>query len=157
MEDVEPGSTSLVYGTRNHKSIFSTAVRLVGLERLLGDLPPLDPIVEGYLDFNQKLLVRSPVEIDRFIIGDAFADEQGPFVSQDVFHLWLAPAYKRLIALAHQYDALPYLYFGGDISNLLDEVVGLGASSLIYEPIGGMADLHGKEYLDNVNLWEVGL
>jgi hypothetical protein len=154
LEDCEAGDWHTM-GTRNHKSIFSTAERCLGLADLLLRTPPLSPITDEYLAWNRQLFRSSPVDIDRFVIGDKIADANGPLIPPEVFRLWLAHEYKRLLSFADEQECLKVMLLSGDVYDLLDEIIPLGLDHLYYEPVGNMKGLEGKDSLETTLLFQL--
>jgi hypothetical protein len=154
LEDCDGKVTS--YGTRDHKSIFSTAVRLFGLERLLKELPSLSPITEEYISWNALLYKMSPFDIDRFVIGDSFADKNGLLIPRALFKTWVLPQYERLLhqSGAREHSAV-FMVTEGDVYEILEDLAALGLTGLFYQPIGEMEKCLCTDCLDNMMLFPV--
>ena len=127
-----------IYGTRNEKSIFSTAVRFMGMKKLLAELPSLSPITHEFLFWNRMLFLASPEKITYFVIGDDVADANGVFGDPDLFHNWILPEWRKLTNLAHDNNCKVIIRSSGDISTIINDILTLKPWGIAYEAIGHM-------------------
>lgn len=137
------------FGTRDHKSLFDTAVRIVGKKDLLEKTPPLGKITSTFIDWNLKLLKTSPVPLDYFMIGDVIADGKGPFMSPALFRTWLLPEYKKLMEFLPS-SVSKIMILSGDVYKLLPDLVSLNIGLLLFEPVGEMRELYKASEYDNL-------
>jgi len=140
VEDVAPG---LRLGTRNMKSIFTTAARFLGYEPLLRDMPSLHRITDGFLEWNKRLLSTWRGQLGYFLVGDDIASTSGLIMSPTDLKEWLAPQYKRLIELALYYGLQPWFHSDGDIYEALSIIKEVGFVGVVYEPVGDMKEAGG--------------
>jgi len=138
---VEDMNTMQDFGTRNFKSIFTTASRFLGYEKLLVEKPDLSPILDGFLLWNKRLLYSWGNVLDWFHIADDLAGNNGLMMSPDDFHDWLLPVYRRMITWAKDMKLKVIFHSDGDISEILDILVDLGISALNFQPVGKMEQL----------------
>ena len=127
-----------IFGTKNMKSVFTTAGRFLGYEKLLIEQPRLRDITNEFLLWNELLLLASPEKITYFVLGDDVAGNNGPLVSPEVFHSWILPEWKLLADFAHNHDCKLVIHSDGDIWKLLDDILGLDPWGLSYQPVGKM-------------------
>ncbi len=127
------------FGTRNMKSIFTTATRLLGFERLLIELPSLEGITEEFLKWNDQLLNYWSGTMEVFFLGDDFAGNQGLFMSPDLWRAWLKPEYWKLLSLAG--GLVKIFHSDGDIFDILDDLIELKVDAVSYEPVGRMKNI----------------
>ena len=132
-----------VLGTRNMKSVFTTAARFLGYEELLATRPSLHEITLSFLNWNQ-LLLSACAHLSRpfyYLLGDDIAGNTGLMVSPCVLREWLLPEYTLLVAQAHEYGARVVFHSDGDLSRVLSDLAELDIDELSYEPVGGMASI----------------
>lgn len=141
-------------GTRDMKSIFITAARFMGWEKLLIEQPDLTPITEGFLAWNEELLSRWCGKLTYYMIGDDHAHNLGLFVSPEIWEEWVYPHVKRLFKQARNYDLQIILHSDGDIAELLPYIAELKPDILNYQPVGNMERYKGKAHLGTMRLWE---
>jgi len=136
------------FGTRNMKSVFTTAARFLGYEELLTRQPDLHPITDHFLVWNKKLLEAWGGHLAYFMLGDDVAGNQGLFVDPRTWKKWIFAEHARLLALAKSYGMDTIYHSDGDISSILPDLL---ASPLVdtinYEPVGGMEAFRGREEL----------
>ena len=128
------------FGTRNMKSIFTTATRLLGFERLLIEQPDLTPVAEQFMAWNYELLYYWAGTMEIFFLGDDFAGNQGMFMSPDVWRRWLKPHYAEMFKLAKGLTRI--FHSDGDIFDVLDDLIEIGADVISYEPVGRMNQIN---------------
>lgn len=150
LEEVAPGRP---FGTRNFKSIFTTASRFLGLEELLIQKPALFEITEEFIAWNLRLLQTFPI-IRFFHIGDDFAGNNGLFMSPRIFRSWLLPEYKKLVGLAREYNLQVIFHSDGDIFEVFDDLCSLHPDYFDYQPVGKMVEFSFKTEYKCVKLIE---
>lgn len=152
-------------GTRNFKSIFTTAARFLGYERLLLEEPDLAPIADEFVRWNRRLLESWPASgiapLRYFMIGDDFAYNHGLLMHPDWWREWIKPQLAKLFALGHEHECVVIFHSDGDIWEVLDDLVELGAAVLNGELVGQMRRLldppfcaDGRVQYRGVPFWE---
>lgn len=131
-------------GTRNYKSIFTTAVRLLGFERLLIELPDLTGVADKFLEWNEELLCCWHGHLGYFFIGDDFAGNNGLFMDPDVWRSWLGPYYRKMIDLGHEGRCDVIFHSDGDIYDILPDLSKMGVEYVSYEAVGRMKNIGNK-------------
>jgi hypothetical protein len=153
IEDVSESPTLESFGTRNFKSIFTTAGRFIGLERLLTEVPKIDQIIEEFSVWNRTLVRHCPIPLTRFVVGDILGDEYDSYLKPDLFHSWILPGYQELKRIAERADIAFYMVLKGDISSLLTDILTLQLTGLAFEPTGGMARFKKEKTFDGCALF----
>jgi hypothetical protein len=141
----------LTLGTRDFKSVFTTASRFLGMETLLLEEPDLSPIASTMLRWNEQLLTAVGELMRYFIIGDDWAIPAGPYVSVDIWRHWIKPHVENMVNLAHEHDLEVIVHSAGDISDLLDDLVTLEVDVINCQRLGRL-ELCGDNY-KGVELW----
>ena len=143
---VEDFSSAKPFGTQNFKSIFTTASRFLGYERLLAEMPSLHRITDAFLEWNWHLIRSWHGRLEHFLIGDDIAGNDSLFLSPDDFRQWLLPQYLRLLDLAHA-NGIKSVGFhsDGDIMSIMPDLACAGFSFVSYQPIGEMAGFLSRE------------
>jgi hypothetical protein len=136
--------------TQDHKSIFTTAARFMGYEKLLVDFPPLDEIADIYLKWNTKVLSEFGEKLEFFIIGDDIAHKDNLFCSPQKLREWYFPHLRRLVNLAKKFSILVVFHADGKISSILDDLVEMGIDILW---LSG-DDLIGEKAYKNMIIWQ---
>ena len=135
-------------GTRNMKSIFTTAARFLGYEELLTKQPDLSEITHHFLVWNKKLLEAWSGHLLYFMLGDDIAGNNGLFVDPKRWRKWIYGEQARLLALAKQYGLETIYHSDGDISAILPDLLASPLVDVInYEPVGGMEAFRDREEL----------
>lgn len=137
-------SNERLYGTRDMKSLFQTAVRFLGFEQALiklyeGTLE-LDKIFQGFYAWNTMLLETAPVDLTFFEIGDEYASNTGLLMSPGVWCREIKPYLMKLIELAFSYNLTIIMHNDGDVSELLEDYENMNVDILHYEKVGRMKD-----------------
>jgi hypothetical protein len=122
--------------TTNFKSIFTTAARFLGYEKLLMEQPDLTPIAEEFLEWNEALLSRHHVSL--YILGDDIAYNNGLFMSPSTFVSWLLPHYKRMFEQARRHGCTVLFHSDGDIAEITDILKDAGAEEFSVQFVGKM-------------------
>lgn len=143
---VEDHERGVLLGTRNMKSIFTTAARFLGYEKLLAEKPSLHEISAGFLEWNTKLLSCWPWALKYFLIGDDIAGNTGPLIAPWLYEHWLMPEQEKLIRFAKDAKLKVCLHTDGDVRVLLPLFASMDIDELVYEPVGGMADLPPQRF-----------
>ena len=149
IEDMAAGRD---FGTRNFKSIFTTAARFMGYEKLLIEMPRLNSIMNGFLLWNEALLQRWYGNMEWFHLADDFAGNNGLFLSPEDWEGWLIPYYVCMVDFAHDNNLKVIFHSDGDIYNILESLKGIGVDFLDYQPIGAMASLVRRKTWGDINL-----
>jgi hypothetical protein len=129
------------FGTRNMKSVFTTAARFMSWEELLIKTPDLSPITRGFLEWNSRLTAAWDGKLKWFMIGDEVAYARGLLINPDWFREWIKPEHKKLIDSAHAWGMRVIFKSDGDLWDVLDDYVELGVSVLYYQNVGRMKNL----------------
>ena len=119
------------FSTQDHKSIFTTAARFVGYEKLLIETPSLDEITDVYLKWNMRLLSHWGNKLVYFIIGDDIAHKDNLFLSPEKLREWYFPQLKRLVDLALDYNLTVIFHSDGKISSILYDLYEMGIDALL--------------------------
>jgi hypothetical protein len=138
IEDFERGK---LFGTQNFKSVFTTAARFLGYERLLAEMPSLHRITDGFLEWNDRLLYLVSDRLDYFMIGDDIAGNDGLFMDAHDFENWILPNYSRLLERPRSLGLKLIFHSDGDIASILHLIVRAGFWGVSYQPIGMMKEL----------------
>jgi len=146
-----PREKFLRLGTTNFKSIFTTAARFLGYEKLLVDQPDLTDISRHFVWWNRQLLTHINV-ITYFVIGDDIAGNNGLMMSPDTWRKWVKPHTEQLINLGLTHGCQVIYHSDGDVSELLDDFVEMGITVLDTQPIGHMRDFLNKPEYENVEI-----
>lgn len=125
--------------TVDHKSIFTTAARFLGYEKLFLEQPDLSPITEMYLDWNTALLQRWENKIKWFVIGDDLAGKDNLLMSAATLRKWYFPQLQRLIELGLEYGCRIVFHSDGAIHSILEDLYRLRIDVLWTK--GDMKDL----------------
>lgn len=141
-------------GTRNMKSIFTTASRFMGYEKLLIESPSLLPITEAFVAWNDRLLSAWDGRIKYFMIGDDYAFNGGLYINPEWWRAWVKPELAQLYQVAQIHNCEIIMHSDGDIWEILDDFIELGATWLNYQPVGMMRHLKGKKTFKGLKLWE---
>ena len=142
-----------IFGTRDQKSIFTTAARFLGYERLFIEQPDLRPITEAFLFWHELLFKATPEKLTYFVLGDDMAGNLGPFMSPELFTSWVLPEWKILADFAHAHDCKLIIHSDGDIAKLIPAMLTLDPWGLNYQPIGRMSDV--KLWLKTIALYPI--
>jgi hypothetical protein len=126
------------FGTRNMKSIFTTAARFLDWEHLLLDQPDLSPITDGFLRWNAMLADVWDGKLKWFMLGDDIAWNHGLVINPDWYRSWIKPQHQRLIDFAHGADMRVIFHSDGDIYALMDDFIDMGVDVLNYQSVGRM-------------------
>jgi len=129
----------LPLGTVNFKSVFTTAARFLGYEKLLIEQPDLYPIFRGFYDWNQKLLSIINV-VTYFVIGDDIASNDGLLMSPDMWRSWIKPFVRQMADLAMRHGCVVGYHSDGDILELMDDFDEMGIAWIDMES-GSATDL----------------
>ena len=144
----------LTLGTRNLKSVFTTAARFLGYETLLLEMPDLSEIANGFIEWNEKLLNLWGGKMDYFMIGDDYASSSGLMMSPMLWREWIGPHIEELIDLAKGYDLQVIFHSDGDFHELLPDLCGMGVDVINYERVGKMAQFETGDFWQGVEFWE---
>ena len=140
-------------GSRDMKSIFQTASRFMGWERLLVEQPDLGAIGAAFHHWNEKLLRSSPIRIEYFIVGDDYGTNNGLMVSPQLWRTWIKPEVNKLVDLGHKYGCKVVMHSDGDVSEILGDFVEMGVDSLHpVQQVGGMVELAGARFYNGMYL-----
>jgi len=132
------------FGTRNFKSVFTTASRFLGYLELLMDRPDLSVITQGYVKWNRKLLeawTETGQQMDYFMIGDDYAYNTGLLMRPDVWREYVKPQIVQLFDLAKEYGCKIIFHSDGDISEIIDDAIEMGADYINCQLVGKMKKL----------------
>lgn len=135
IEDYAPGRP---FGTRNMKSVFVTASRFMGWEELLVQSPPLDPIVDGFLEWNARLCDEWGARLEYFMIGDETAYNRGLLINPDWWRSWIKPHYAKMVSFAKSRKMTVVFHADGDLWDVLDDFAEIGVDVLNYQAVGRM-------------------
>ncbi|MFH1626116.1 MAG: hypothetical protein ABID54_13315 [Pseudomonadota bacterium] len=129
------------WATMDHKSIFTTAARFMGLEKLITTLPNLDPIVETYSNWNRELLYFWGHKINHFIVGDDICWKVGPFVNPVILRKWYFPQIQKLVNLTINHNIKNiWFHSDGDLSEVINDIEDLGVTGIIAEEQTSLTD-----------------
>lgn len=135
-------------GTRNMKSVFTTAARFMGYERLLVEQQDLSTITKGFLAWNERLLAAWSAHLLYFMLGDDVAGNQGLFVSPRLWKTWIWHEQRKLLQLAKNFGLTTIVHSDGDISAILPDLLASPLVDVInYEAVGGMRAFLGRTEL----------
>jgi len=138
-------SKSHGFGTRNFKSIFTTAARFMGYLELLMDHPDLSAITQTYLEWNDRLLEtwnrETGYPLTYFMIGDDYGYNTGLLMRPDDWREYVKPQIGQLFKLAKSYGCEIIFHSDGDISEIIDDILEMGASFINCELVGKMKKL----------------
>jgi len=117
---------------------------LRGQEQFLMDMienPTLvHTLIEVCLSYDIPLMrrmIRAGVEV--VVLGDDYANKNGPMMSPKHFRQFIFPALKKVVAAAHEEGAYVVKHTDGNIMPLLDMIVEAGVDALNpLEPAAGM-------------------
>ena len=143
-------------GTRDMKSVFTTAGRFMGMTDLLLKQPDLSPIADAYVEWNERLLGALGALVKYFMIGDDYAYNAGLFVHPEWWREWIKPHLERLIQAGKSHQCVIIFHSDGDIFEILADLEDLGVDILNYQPVGKMLELsevHEPTYL-GMRLWK---
>jgi uroporphyrinogen decarboxylase len=124
----QKGEFSAWFNTRI--GIFSTMLSM-GLEAfslaLYDDLPLVERLLDMYVDWIEVVAERAcQLGFDVFVSTDDFAFNTAPFFSPQVFRDLVLPRYQRVARKI----TLPWIiHSDGDITSLLDDLVGVGIAA----------------------------
>ncbi|MBE3088586.1 MAG: hypothetical protein IMZ71_05690 [Chloroflexi bacterium] len=141
VEDMAKGRP---FGTRNMKSVFTTATRFMGWEELLIQRPPLDEITRGFLEWNARLCEAWDGRLEWFMLGDDIAYNRGLLIRPDWWREWVKPEYVKLVEFARRRAMKVVFHSDGDLFDVLDDFAEMGVDALNYQPIGRMRGLGGE-------------
>lgn len=157
-------STVHGFGTRNFKSIFTTCARFVGYLELLMDRPDLSPITEQYVAWNERLLstweLKTGYPLTYFMIGDDYGHNTGLLMRPDDWREYVKPHIGQLFELAKRYGCKIIFHSDGDISEIIDDIVGMGAGIINCQLVGKMKKLpikkngDGSLFYGETEIWE---
>lgn len=116
--------------TRDMKSVFQTAARFLGWEKLLTEQPSLSEITRGFIGWNLTLFTKCPVKIHYLVIGDDYANNLGMMISPDLWRSWIRPHLERIIDLASTYHTPVIMHSDGNITEILDDLVEMGVYAI---------------------------
>jgi hypothetical protein len=127
------------FGTMDMKSIFQTAIRFLGWEKLSIDPPSLHSITLGFWYWNILNCIRSPVRLEYFVVGDDYGSNNGLLISPEMWRNIVKPELRDLIETGKKKDMQIVMHSDGDVSALLDDFVELGVDYLHpCQTVGGM-------------------
>jgi hypothetical protein len=152
IEDFKKGK---LFGTQNFKSIFTTAARFLGYERLLAEMPSLHRITDGFLEWNDRLLETIGDKLSYFMIGDDIAGNDGLFMDVRDFESWILPNYLRLLEKAKSFCFEWIFHSDGDIYEILPLLRDAGFEGVSFQPIGMMASFRDCKEFEGLNLYLV--
>lgn len=134
---------------------FFNAAHLRGVEEFLMDLH-LNPglvhrLVEITLSYDLRLIERAVAAgVEVVILGDDYADKNGPLMSPGHFREFFLPGLKKAVDVAHRAGAYVIKHTDGNIMPLLDMIVGSGIDGLNpLEPAAGMSIGQVRELYGN--------
>lgn len=137
--------------TQNMKSVFTTAARFLGYEKLLIEQPDLSEITDEFLRWNKRLLEKF-ADIRYFIIGDDIGTNRGLMISPDNWRRWLKPQLQKLVDLGLNYNCQVIFHSGGDIMDIFFDLSEMGIVGLQYEPVGLMKEFQGMSTFNGLSL-----
>jgi hypothetical protein len=138
------------FGTQNFKSVFTTAARFLGYERLLSEMPSLHRITDGFLQWNYELLETIGDKLTYFMIGDDIAGNDGLFMGFDDFQGWILPNYLRLLEKPISFGLRLIFHSDGDIYKILPLLREAGFWGVSFQPIGMMAPYRDCKEFDGL-------
>ncbi|MHA1148766.1 MAG: uroporphyrinogen decarboxylase family protein [Promethearchaeota archaeon] len=120
--------------------IFHRCCHIRGFANFLTDLARnpkqagelLDKILPFYLIQVEKLTENYP-NLDAFVMADDLGSQHSSFFSANMFKKFLAPRYKKIIDLVHDYNLDFVLHSCGEISSLIDPLVKIGVDILEFD------------------------
>ena len=110
---------------------------LMGFEKLMyafGDQPELmHRINQDLLDFNMKLLDQiEEVGLPTFMtVAEDMSYNNGPMISKNLFDLFIAPYYRRIIPKIREYGIIPIIDTDGDIGQLIPGFLDVGVDGFL--------------------------
>lgn len=151
------------FGTRNFKSIFTTGARFLGYLDLLMNRPDLSAIAEGFYQWNKRLLETWEKEtgypLTYFMIGDDYAYNIGLLMRPEEWREYVKPQINRLFELAKEHGCEIIFHSDGDISEIMDDIIEMGAGVINCQLVGKMKKLPIEQKGDrlwykDVIIWE---
>lgn len=132
--------------TMDHKSVFTTAARFLGYDKLLAEQPDLSPITDVYLEWNKTLLEKWEGRIKWFIIGDDIAAKDRLMMSPKTLREWVFPQIRRLVELGIDYGCRIIYHTDGAVKEALEDIYQLRVDVLwTHGDIGDMTSYKGMK------------
>ena len=146
-------------GEIGHGHTFLKLIDIRGYENLMYDMaddePRLWKLIEMIEAFNLAL-VRNCIEyvkVEWMGYAEDLGMQTGPMLSPDHFRKYIKPSYRRLIAPAREAGCIIHMHSDGDIRQLVDDLVDVGADVLNLQDVVNGIDwiaehLKGKVCID---------
>jgi len=109
-------------------------IDLLGMETMylkMYDQPELiDAVLRRLVDYyaavSRRIFDAAGEAIDVFFIGNDLGSQHGPLLSEAMFRRFLAPHFKRLVELGHDYGLRVMLHCCGGFAELLPALIEMG-------------------------------
>ena len=109
-------------------------IDLFGMENMylkMYDQPELiDAVLRHLLDYyaavSRRIFDAAGEATDIFFIGNDLGSQRGPLLSEAMFHRFLAPHFKRLVDLGHDYGLRVMMHCCGGFAELLPALIEMG-------------------------------
>jgi hypothetical protein len=136
------GAAGLPLATVSMKSVFTTASRFLGYEKLLRDGADLDPITDAFVEWNERFLELLPDgTIKFFVLGDDIAGNFGLMMSPKRWFEWVRPAWERLFEVGRSHGCTLVFHSDGDVLDLLPSLANMGVEIVLAQAVGRLVDL----------------
>jgi uroporphyrinogen decarboxylase len=133
-------------------TIFSLAMELVGMEKLLIDMATdaeyIEPLFRRCADFQIEIGLRLiEAGVDALWAGDDFGSQSGLLISPEMFKTMLKPYYKRMTDAFKRAkpDIILIFHSDGAVGRLLDDIHEVGFE--VFNPLQPGVPGHGPEEL----------
>lgn len=139
----------------HHRDSFMWTAYLMGFENLLvsfyDDPDLVETVMDMVLDVNIKIArraARAGAEI--FLLGDDYANNQGPIMSPAIFKRYILPRLKKMVDVIHEEGAYVIKHSDGYLWPLLDMIVDTGVNAINpIDPVAGMDIAEVKQKYGN--------
>jgi uroporphyrinogen decarboxylase len=125
---------------------FHDLIWLCGFEKAMIDMIErpevtwalINRIVDFWVSYARKTLEFAKGRLDSVSNCNDFGTQRGLLFSRDLFLRFFLPGAKRLYDVAKEYETVPMQHSCGDVSLILDDLIGAGAG--IINPVQTSAD-----------------
>ena len=129
--DISRSNGLPVMGSVPHGFLFMRILYLRGFENAMCDFaldePRLHVLIDKLVEHNMVLVKNYlDVGVDMMYFGEDLGSQTATFLSPDMFHRYIAPAYTKLMAPCHKKGVLVGLHSDGKTLDILEEQVHAG-------------------------------
>ena len=145
-------------GALEHGHTFQRLSYLRGYENLLFDMTDnqenLWRLIEMVENFNIGIVQRYlGLGAEMICYPEDLGMQRGPMLSPDHFQTYIKPIYEHLMAPANETGCLVHMHSDGDVRNLADDLLGIGADVLnLQDLVNGIdwlaANIKGRVCID---------